>query len=460
MRRLRRFQMRGLPAVLVSVIAALFVGAYFLYAEAAEGDTSLTVYNENFALVRDVRSVALDDGENQITVTEVAAQLDPTSVHFKALNGPPTYLLEQNFDYDLLSSEKLLSKYIGKKITLVDEETGARSRVKLLSTAGGMIVEKDGAVLVNPSGRIELTGGTGELLLEPTLNWEVICKGGGRIEYELSYMTNGIGWNCDYVFLLADDEKTSDMEGWVTIDNNSGATYRDAKLQLIAGDVRRVHDRAPSKYAMPEAEMTGAMADGYAFEEESFFEYHLYTLPRPTTIRMNQTKQISLINAGNIPTRKVYVYPGGDKVNVKVEFDNEKKNNLGIALPKGKIRVFKRDSAHVPQFIGEDWIDHTPRKETIRLYIGDAFDIVGEKTRMDYKDVGKGYRETWKVTLKNRKEKEDIEVIVPHTIWGDWKMLESNFDWEKKDANTAEFKVPVKADSEVELNFVFEVTWK
>ncbi len=442
-------------------ISAVFALAFFAAAAAAHSsELSLTVYNDNFALVREVRDASLQKGGNVIVVTGIAALLDPTSVHFKPLKGPATWLLEQNFDYDLLSSDKLLSKYIGKTITLVDYTTGARSQVKLLSTAGGMVVEKDGTVMLNPPGRVELTGGTGELLLEPTLNWLVETEAAGAIDYELSYMTGGIKWNCDYVFLLSDNERTGDMEGWVTIDNRSGATYNDAKLQLIAGDVRRVQeDMYGYAGGAPEA-MPMAAREAKSFQEESFFEYHLYTLPRATTIRMNQTKQISLLNAAAIPTRKIYVYPGGDKVNVKVEFDNEEKNRLGIALPKGKIRVFKRDSAGVPQFIGEDSIDHTPRKETVRLYIGDAFDIVGEKTRMNYQDIGQGYRETWKVVVKNRKEKEAIEVIVPHQIYGEWRMLESTVPHVKKSAFEAEFRLPVPADSERELNFTFEVRWR
>ena len=420
-------------------------------------ELSLTVYNDNFALVRDVRTTNVVAGQNTIEVTDVAALLDPTSVHFKPLSGPATSLLEQNFDYDLMSSDKLLSKYIGKDIVLVDYTTGERTVVKLLSTAGGMVVDNKGTIIINPYARVELTGGSGALLLEPTLNWLVNSAGIGTVSYELSYMTSGIRWNCDYVFLLSDTEKTGDMEGWVTIDNQSGATYEDAKLQLIAGDVRRIEPvgmyRTTATFAAKEKDDSG-------FKEESFFEYHLYTLPRSTTIKMNQTKQISLLNAANIPTKKVYVYPGGDKVNVMVEFANEEENNLGMALPKGKIRVFKRDSAGVPQFIGEDQIDHTPRREKLRLYIGDAFDIVCEKTQVEYKDIGKGYRESWKVVVKNRKEKEAIEVVVPHQIYGDWKMISSSIPHVKKDAWTAEFVVPVKADSETELTYTFEVRWK
>ncbi len=442
---------------LCAVFAVACIALFVQQTNASE--LSLTVYNDNFALVRDVRNVNLTGGMNNIEVTDVAAMLDPTSVHFKALSGPLVYLLEQNFDYDLMSSDKLMSKYIGKSVTLVAYDTGERSVVKLLSTSGDIIVDKDGTVMINPYGRIELTGGTGNLLLQPTLNWLVQAENTGRVDYELSYITNGLSWNCDYVFLLSDTEKSGDMEGWVTIDNRSGATYSDAKLQLIAGDVRRIDDKIPTPAPMAMEKMS-MMRDGASFKEESFFEYHLYTLPRATTIRMNQTKQISLLNAANIITRKVYEYPGGDKVNIKVEIDNEEKNGLGMALPKGKIRVFKRDSAGVPQFIGEDQIDHTPRKETIRLYIGNAFDIVGEKVQTEHKDIGNGYRETWKVTIKNRKEKEAIEVVVPHHIYGDWKMITSSTPHKKKDAWTAEFKVPVKADSEAVLTYTFEVRWK
>lgn len=442
------------------IFLILFFVALSVIAHTEESsDLSLTVYNDNFALVRDVRNVNLSGGVNSIEVTDVAALLDPTSVHFKALSGPLVNLMEQNFDYDLMSGDKLMSKYIGKNITLVDYDTGERSIAKLLSTSGGIVVEKDGTVLINPYCRIELTGGTGDLLLEPTLNWLLNADNAGTVDYELSYITNGISWNCDYVFLLSDSEKTGDMEGWVTIDNQSGAVYRDAKLQLIAGDVRHFeedYNMGASAGAMPET----AMADGEGFQEESFFEYHLYTLPRLTTIKMNQTKQISLLNASDIQTKKLFVYPGGDKVNVMVEFVNDEENHLGMALPKGKIRVFKRDSSGVPQFIGEDMIDHTPRKEKLRLYIGDAFDIVCEKTQVQYTDIGKGYRESWKVVVKNRKEKEAIEVIVPHQIYGDWKMVESNLPFTKKDAWTAEFVVPVKADSETELTYTFEVRWK
>jgi len=431
------------------------VVALALWAQAAvAGNVSLTIYNDNLALVRDVRNFSVNEGLNTLKVTDVAALLDATSVHFKPLGGIGIDLLEQNFDYDLLSQDKLLSKFIGEKITLVDDK-GGRREVTLLSTSGGLIVDDSGKILLNPAGKIELPRLAGGLLLKPTLNWLVDASKSGATDCEISYLTTGLAWNADYVFLLNKDDTAGDMEGWVTINNTSGATYEDAALKLIAGTIHRATAPQPLRMYADKAAEGGGGPGG--FVEKPFFEYHIYELGRPTTIRDNQTKQISLLTAADIPAKKVYVAEES-KVNVKVEFKNAKDQHLGIPLPQGRVRVFKRDDKDIPQFVGEDNIEHTPKDEQVRLTVGEAFDIKVTQTQTNYQDLGRGYRESWKVSIRNHKD-QDVVVIVPHHVYGDWRIVDESYKSKKTDAFTFEYAVPVKANAESTLNFTFEVVW-
>ncbi len=299
-------------------------------------------------------------------------------------------------------------------------------------------------------------------------------------------MTEGIGWEASYVALVGADEKTLDLGGWVTLDNQSGMTYSDAELTLMAGDVRRVQPQAPRQEMLlyARASMMGDFVQPH-FEEQSFFDYHLYTMARPTTIRDRETKQLSLLNAEGVPVEKRYLYDprgnwfnswwgpgrgnydpgaGGDtitdaKINMKLRFENREENNLGMPLPKGKVRVHKMDGANRLQFVGEDEIDHTPRNETLNLYIGDAFDIVGEFKRTDYRRIDdRTVRESFEVELRNRKE-EAVTVTVIGRVWSEWEVLAKSHEFEKKDARTIEFQVPVEPDGATKLTYTVQTRW-
>jgi hypothetical protein len=423
---------------------------------------SLTVYNDNLALIKEVRPLSLDSGVQDVVLTDVSGQLLPQTVHLKLPGSHSVDLLEQNYDYDLVSSDKLLQRFIGKQIILVNDEKGTELRGTLLSVNGGMVLDVDGQVMLNPPGRVILPqGAADELLLKPTLSWKLASPDSLNADAEISYLSTGLSWTADYVLVLAQDDKSAGMEGWVTMSNYSGTTYQDARLKLVAGEVNRAPEEK-DMYRMAEAAPMAADGAGAGFEEESFYEYHLYDLQRPTTIRNNQQKQIGLLTAAGIPTKKLMLFNGqsGGDVRVMVEFTNDEESQLGMPLPAGTVRVYKADSHSDLQFVGEDRIEHTPKDETVRLYTGNAFDIVGETTQTEYKDLGKGYQESYKVVLKNHKESEDVVVTVQMQVWGDWEMISSNYDYRMKDAFTAEFDVPVKADSEVELNYAYRVTWK
>lgn len=425
---------------------------------------SLTIYNDNLALIKEVRGFSIEDGVGNYTLADVSGQLRPETVHL-SIDGLAVELLEQNYDYDLVSREKLLSKFIGKQILVIDDEHGQQFAGTLLSVAGGIVLESDGQILLNPPGRVVLPpGAADELLLRPTLSWMLWSPKAKSTKGEITYLSGGLSWDADYVLMLNADDSAADIEGWVTISNYSGTTYKDAELKLIAGDVNRV----PEYYVqvldsrIGDLKMALPMAAPGGFEEEAFFEYHLYDLQRPSTLRNSQQKQIGLLTANSVPITKLYIFQGqyGGDVQVKVEFTNDEESGMGMPLPKGTVRVFKEDREGDAQFVGEDSIDHTPRDEEVRLYIGNAFDITGEAVQMDYKDIGKGYIESYKVTLKNHKESEDVVVTVPIYVGGDWSMTASNFSYEMKDAFSAEFEVPVEADGETVLEYTYKVVWK
>jgi hypothetical protein len=453
-----------MKTVIKAMCILLVLCAASVIASAAEvggvDDVALTVYNQNLALVKETRAFSFASGLNFLTLTGVPSAIDTTSVHFKPLAGAVT-LLEQNYDYDLVSRTKLLQKYIGATVTVIDDN-GERTRGTLLSVSDGIVIDAGGKVLLNPPGYLELPSLPGGLLLQPTLEWQVHSPKSYATKGEVSYLTTGLSWNADYVVMLSDSEKLADLEGWVTMHNSSGAAYENARLKLVAGDIHRAPAPRPARGKMlAEAEM---VADGMGgFAEEAFFEYHLYTLDRRTTINNNQDKQISLLEGSNIPTAKIYTYDPdwrGDKVEVRIEFKNSEQNDIGIPLPAGRVRVFKRDSEGMAQLVGEDAIDHTPKDEMVRLLLGNAFDIKGEKTHTDYVDLRQGFRGSYEVVLRNHK-KEAVTVLVPHHIgYANWKVLASSLDYTKKDATTIEFAVPVKPDGETKLTYTVEAWWR
>ncbi len=452
-------------SILVIISAMLLCAPAFAKDAGDVEDLYITIYNGDLALVREMRSFELSQGRQDFILSDVSGRLNPATVHLAFPDSVEFELLEQNFDYDLVSSDKMLEKFIGSDITLVNDYDDTSMVVTLLSMSGGRVVrDREGRILLNPPGRVVLPQGSAdELLLRPTLSWDLWCAAAGTHTGEISYLSGGLDWSADYVVMLADDDASADIEGWVTLSNNSGTTFRDAHLKLVAGDVNRVReDRRLNEMPMPAAAMMKESAEPEGFQEESFFEYHLYDLQRPTTIRNNQQKQIGLLTANGVSTKKLFVFDGryGGDVNVKMQFENSEENSMGMPLPKGVVRVFKADSKGQAQFIGEDRIDHTPRDEDVRLQVGNAFDIKGETVRKEYKDIGDGYTEVWEITLKNHKESEDVLITVPFRIWGDWRIVEATTDYTKKDASTAEFKVLVPADGEARFTFQYRVDWR
>lgn len=433
---------------------------------------ALTIYNVNLGLVKDQREIRLPKGTGALRFMDVASQIIPTSVHIKSLVNPDSlHILEQNYEYDLLNPQRLLDKYVGKEVKLYYKnhytEREEIVTATLLSNNGGPIFKIGDEITFGHPGRIIFPGVPEDLISKPTLVWLIENDLQKPQKLEASYLTNGINWRSDYVVTLNDKDDRADLSGWVTIDNKSGATYRDAKLKLVAGDVHRVKDEFEyGKKMMRVAEMSAKPA-APQFKEEEFFEYHIYTLQRPSTIKDNQTKQISLVSAGNIPVRKELLFHGAryyyyshyseaitkQKVGVFVEIQNKKENNLGIPLPKGTVRVYKHDSAGSLQFVGEDSIDHTPKDEKVRVKLGDAFDVVGTRKQTDWKKIAYDtYEAAFEISLRNHK-KEDVVVRVVEPIPGDWKMLNSSHDYTKTEAFTAEFNIPVPKDKETKLTY-------
>lgn len=446
--------------VLLAVFLALPLSVLAVEAGAPE-QVALTIYNGDLALIREVRPVALAQGNQTVVLKDVSGQLRPDTVHL-ATPGLDVQLLEQNFDYDLVSREKLLQRFIGQTISLVDDATGRVITGTLLSVADGMVLMSDGQILLNPPGRVVLPGhAAAELLLRPTLSWLLHSPRAANVRAEVSYLSGGLNWEASYVLMLAADERSAGLEGWVTLSNYSGTTYPNAQLKLVAGDVNRVRDEMQKDMQWSRA-AEAMPAPAPAFAQEQFFDYHLYNLQRTTTLRNNQQKQISLLSAAAVPTRKVYEFnaQGGNQVRVMVEFDNREEHGLGMPLPAGIVRVYKADSSGAPQFVGEDRIGHTPRLEELRLSVGNAFDIVGEATQVDYTDIGQGYEQTFRVELRNRKENEDVSVKVIANVGGDWEVLSADREWARKDANTIEFTVPIPRDSVAVLNYKVRVIWR
>lgn len=440
------------------------ISSFTAHSVAQEKQVSVTIYQNNLGLVHDVRKMDLKAGNQDIRFTDVASFIDPTSVHFKSLTAPDQVaVLEQNYEYDLVSTEKILQKYIDQTVQLYTKE-GNVFEGRLLNAGGSIVLEKkEGGIqsitMANVQ-NIDFPQLPAGLITRPTLVWHLSSEKAGVHDIETSYLTEGIGWHAEYVGLVNKDETKLDLSAWVSIQNQSGTDYENAGLKLVAGDVHQIKPPIPV-YAYEEQAMAKA-ASPPQFQEKAFFEYHLYTLQRAATVKNNQIKQISLFPTTTTPVKKIYEYDGSrneKKVNVRLEFINAEKNGLGIPLPAGKMRVYKSDEDHSQIFLGEDQIDHTPKGEKIRLYVGDAFDIVGERKQIDTKQLSNHAREeTWRVTLRNHKE-EDIEVLVIEHLWGDFEIRKSSHPYHKKDAKTIEFLIPVKKDEEVIMEYTVLYRW-
>lgn len=447
---------------------------------AEEEGVDLTIYNQNFALVKDRRFLNLEKGINQIRFSDVASLIEPTSVHFKSLTAPlDCAIQEQNYEYDLVNAAKLLFKYIDKKIKILTEGGSVYEGTLMSYDSDNIVISNASDKSLNMINRkdniktIEFGNLPEGLITKPTLMWKIANNKAGKHLSEVSYLTQGINWLCDYVVVVDQNDKNIDLSGWVTIDNKSGTTYQDAGLKLIAGEVHRAKEEFAEFRSLKATEMAGPAPQ---FKEKAFFEYHMYTLQRRTTLKDNQTKQITLLSASSVPINKLFIYdpaldygryyytePEGikeQKVKVKIEVINSEKNNLGMPLPKGKVKVYKKDVDNKLEFIGEDAIDHTPKDEKIRLYLGDAFDIVGERKRIDDKKYGNTADETIEISLRNHKD-QDIEVFVVEHLWRytNWEIAAKTHDFTKKDAQTVEFKVAVPKNSEIKIKYTVHYWW-
>ncbi len=427
-------------------------------------DLAVTVYNSDIALVRDVRALTLARGTSDLHFMDIAATVNPATVHFRSLSEPSRVsVLEQNYEYDLLEPDKLLRKYVGKDVTLIrtiqDQGRTREEAIKarLLSYNNAPVWQIDGEIVTGMrADSIKFPELPGNLYSRPTLIWTLANTGGAQHKVEASYLAGQLAWNADYVLTVARDDKAADIDGWVTLKNGSGTSFKNASLQLVAGDLNRVRQQIGRM--MDEAKMMREAAAAPPMSQESFSDYHLYTLGRKTTINNAETKQVSMLGATSFPVLKRYVvdgqefyyrnaqHPGAplkDLVAVYYQFRNEQTSGLGLPMPAGNVRVYQADSRGGLQFVGEDHIGHTPKDETINIKIGNAFDVVCERKQTDFQKIASGvYDVEFEVTLRNHKT-IPVTVEVNEPIGGTWRMLQSTHQWTKTDAWAAQFKVPV-----------------
>jgi hypothetical protein len=473
----------------VSILPPVIMADAAAAAPAAGQDTStlddqvelaVTVYNSDIALIRDVRSIQLPAGVADLKFQDIAATVNPATVHFRSLSEPGRVrVLEQNYEYDLLEPDKLLRKYVGRDVTLVrrrqdngvtrEEEVQAR----LLSYNAAPVWQIDGEIVTGfQADHIRFPELPGNLYAHPTLIWSLDNAGGVRHRVEASYLAGRLTWNADYVLTVGRDDRAADLDGWVTLTNGSGTSFRNASLQLVAGDLNRVR-QVIGKMAREEARQD-VLAAAPPMTQEAFSDYHLYTLARKTTINNNETKQVSMLGATGFPVRKRYVvdgqafyyrnarHPGAplkDVVQVYYQFTNGDETGLGLPMPAGVVRVYQADSQGGVQFVGEDRINHTPKDEALNLKIGNAFDLVAERRQVDFEKIASNvYEVEYEVMLRNHKPVAAI-VEVNEPIGGSWRMLRSTHDATRTDAWAAHFEVPVPADGETTLKYRVRVTY-
>lgn len=468
----------------------------------------LTIYNQNLSLIREERSLNIGKGLSKVVIPDIPATIDGTSLHFLSLTDPlAVRVLEQNYQYDLVNQGKLLEKYIGKEVEFIriNEESKKEYSVKgkLLSTGyqiqpqygmsvpnysfvGGMVAEINGKIEINPAGRLVLPSLPEGLILKPQLQWLVSNSRDGEHKTEISYLAGQLSWTSNYVALLSKDDSKLDLTGWVTLTNNSGTSFSNAGLKLVAGDVNIVQQNFNRGLAMRKSAMVDEAMAAPQFKQTELFEYKLYTLQRRTDLNNNETKQIELVSGKNVASKKVFIYDGlsdqwqtwynnydyrsqgsfgqqsNQKVGVFETFKNDEKSGLGIPLPKGKVRVYKRDEDGKEQFIGEDEIDHTPKDEEIKLYLGNAFDIVGERAQTDFKTIASGrvVEETIQIKIRNhKKEPVEIQVYEHPWRWNQWEITKATAEYVKIDQSTIRFPVKIGKDEEKVVTYTIRYSW-
>ena len=471
-----------------------------IYSSAQPGSLSAATFKSGgehgavpgYAVVRQEQSFDLTRGRTIIRISDVPALIDPTTVSFESLtDGSGTRVVEQNFEFDLTSTRKLLEKYLDREVTVEQLRGSTVESISgiLLSARDGIVLRmSDGGIrtLTNYSG-VKMASLPGGLISKPTLVWDIATERAGSHKTRYGYQTQGITWWTDYNLTLNEDNNACklDVGAWVTIVNQTGASFRDAKLKLVAGDVQRAQPRQAADMNYPMAQRSMAK-ESTGFAEKSFFEYHLYTLGRPTTLANNSTKQIELFpTARGVQCEKTLVYHGqagwfntyygspmtdrnfgnqsNKKVDVYLRFKNREDNKLGIPLPAGKVRVSKLDTADQSlEFIGEDLIDHTPKNETIQIMLGSAFDVVGERRQVDYRvdSNAKWIEEDIEIKVRNQKDVA-TNVIVKENLyrWSNWTIKTKNVDFQKQDARTIHFPLRIAKESEAIVRYTVRYTW-
>jgi hypothetical protein len=447
---------------------------------------SLAIYNVGTALVQDRRTFTFQKGLNTINFTDVAAGIDPTSVTFVSLTDPTgTSVLEQNYVYDLVDSSALVARYIDEKITVITMD-GTEYNGTLLSGNGGDIIlrQDDGQVVViSPTNirDIRFPNLPGGLITRPTLRWVIQAAQAGEQQVELTYLTTGMNWAADYNLLLAHDNQSLDLNGWVTLNNTSGGAYTDAQVKLVAGDVNRL-PQAQNADGGAVMDMAVAEAAAPPVQQRDFSEYKLYEISRPVTVGANETKQVEFVSAAHVAAHTFYVYdasqpfyPGGSPITDQyygqngvttvanyLTFNTGEESGLGVPLPAGNIRVYQQDTDGSALLIGENSIQHTPKGEDVQLLLGNAFDLVGSRTQTNFKLIASNVlEETYEIHLRNHKANDAVEIRVPEHLfrWSNWEILSSTMDYTKTDSNTIEFRANVPAGGETVITYTVRYTW-
>jgi len=471
-------------------ILLILVGIFMLVpmVNAQDGDgVSVTIYNQGTALIQDRRTFDLPEGTSTLDFTDVAASIDATSVSFKSLTDPQgTTVLEQNYVYDLVDSSALLTRYLDQTIRVTVED-GTIFTGQLLSGRNGEIILRDNSgqvavISLSKARDISFPSLPDGLITRPTLRWMLQSEASGPQQVELTYLTGGMNWSADYIILLAAENTSLDLNGWVTLNNVSGASYEDAQVKLVAGDVNRIQPEREEFYAMDMmAAPTATMPPTPGVVQREFFEYQLYEINRPVTIGDNETKQVEFVTGADVPANTYYVYNGSvfygyyspiidqyygstgiTDVQSWLEFSTGEEAGLGADLPAGRIRVYQEDTDGAALLIGENTIDHTPEGEKVELYLGNAFDLVGERTQTNFVMLsGNVIEETYEIKLRNRKDDETVEIRVPESLfrWSNWEILDASDPYTKKDSATIEFRVPVEPGQEKVITYTVRYTW-
>jgi hypothetical protein len=457
-----------LPALLLLAAASVSFAA----------DPALTIYNGGYAVVRETLPIELKAGVNHVSFAGATAKVESDSVILRDVAGKAEFqILEQSYRNDPVSQAMLLSLFEGKTLEFVRHETNKPDRIingKVVRSGfvpGGRfvepIIEVDGKLQFTLPGEPLFPSLGNDNVLKPTLNWKLNSASAGKIEAEVAYLSNGFTWEASYNLVATDKSDLLDVVGWVTMNNQSGMTFTDAKIKLMAGDVHRVFDGGIQPFGGVGAMAAAARADKVV-TEKSFDEFHLYTLGNPATLRDKETKQVEFVRATGVKAERIYVFDGlyqgegAGKVQVYREFKNSEANKLGLALPKGKVRFYSQDGDRQLEFVGENRIDHTPKDEVIRVLTGNSFDLVGEHRITGENENGANRVVTQTVEVKVRNHKKDpVEIRVrEHAVRSNtWTLTAQSQPHEKKDATTFEFRVPLQPDEEKVITYTIRYTW-